>query len=164
MVRVMNASTKVDWSAELAIAPPGALARITANINRRHKRAFGVLKTENEFVGVVGPEDFDIWERQNRAIHARGRVRAGRSGSRMEVRFVLPLRRRILLAAFSVLYVLAAIGIAALPPDPSISAGEALIAVGGAVALALIFTAGARSQRSDLRSFLERTFAGVPRV
>ena len=154
----------VDWSADLAIATEGATARLAANINQRRQRVFGVLKTQNEFVGVVGPERFEIWERQKRAIHARGRARGRQRGTRLEVAFVVPFRTRALLGAFAVLYVLVAIGIASRPPDPGLSAEEAAIAVFGAIALAVIFSAGARSQRSDLRAFLERTFADVPRI
>jgi len=153
-----------DWSTDIAIAPDAALARIEADINRRRKRVLGVLKTENEFVGVTGPLGFEIWERQKRAIHARGELRARRGGTRLEVRFLLPLRTRILLGAFAVLYVLVIIGIAELPPDPSISPVELVIGAAGALVLSALFAAGARSQRADLRAFLERLFADVARV
>ena len=153
-----------DWSLDLAIAPDAALARIEADINRRRKRAFGVLKTENEFVGVTGSMGFEIWERQKRAIHARGDLRARRGGTRLEVRFLLPMRTRVLLGVFAVLYVLVIIGIAELPPDPDVSAVELAIGVAGGLLLAALFAAGARSQRADLRTFLERVFADVRRV
>src|SRR5947209_242494 len=79
-----------DWSADIAIAPDGALQKIGASINRRKKRAFGVLKTENEYVGFIREDTFEIWERQGRAVHGRGAVRARRGGSRVEVRLMIP--------------------------------------------------------------------------
>jgi len=153
-----------DWSIDLAIAPDAALARIEADINRRRKRAFGVLKTENEFVGVTGQLSFEIWERQKRAIHARGDLHAKRGGTHLAVEFVVPFRTRLLLGVFALLYVLVIVGIAELPPDPTISAVEVAIGVAGALVLAGLFAAGARSQRADLRAFLERLFADVRRV
>ena len=152
------------WSLDLAIAPEGARQRIAANINKRGKRAFGVLKTANEYVGVVADHEFEIWERQKRAVHARGRVVARHRGTRLEVSFVVPGRTRFLLGLFFVLYVLAALGIAMQPPEPSVTAGEIVVAVAGAVVLAVIFRLGARSQRGDLRALLERSFADVPRI
>ena len=153
-----------DWSLDLAVAPEAAVARIAANINRRGKRAFGVLKTENEFVGVIRGAEFEFWERQKRAIRARGLAHARRGGTHLEVAFVLPLRTRALLVLLGILYVLAAIGIAGQPPDTAISGGDAAIALLGAVVLAAIFAASARSQRADLRRHLERAFAEVPRI
>jgi len=152
------------WSCDLAIAPHGALDRIAARINRRGRRAFGVLKTSNEYVGIVGAEDFEIWERQKRAIHARGRVAAQQRGTRLEVEFVAPLRTRVMIALFFILYALASVGIATQPPDPAVSLGELGVSAAGALALGALFIAGARSQRADLRGFLETTFDDVRRV
>src|SRR5439155_6420903 len=153
-----------NWSCDLAIAPQGALDRISARINRRSKRAFGVLKTTNEYVGVVGPRAFEIWERQNRAIHARGRVDPRPRGTRLEVDFVAPLRTRVVIAVFFVLYALVSLGIATQPPDPALSAWEVAVAAAGAVVLVILFVAGACSQRAALLGFLERTFADVRRI
>jgi hypothetical protein len=152
------------WSLDLAIAPEGAIGRISAHINRRGKRAFGVLKTANEYVGVVADHDFVIWERQKRAVRARGRVVARNRGTRLEVRFIVPLRTRALIGIFFVLYALVSLGIATQPPETSVSGGEALVALAGAGALVGLFVAGARSQRADLRAFLERVFEGVARL
>jgi hypothetical protein len=157
-------STNEAWSLEVAIAPEGALGRIAANINRRGKRAFGVLKTGNEFVGAVVASEFEIWERQTRAVHALGRVTSRHRGSRVEVRFVVPLRTRVLLGLFFVLYVLVALGIATQPPEPSVSPAELITAVAGAAVLVALFIASARSQRTELRAFLERLFDGVARL
>ena len=158
--------TEVDetWSLDVAIAPDAAIGRISANINRRGKRAFGVLKTANEFVGVVAQRDFEIWEKQKRAIHARGRVVARSSGSRIEVTFVVPTLTRLLLGLFFFLYALVAIGIATQPPDPSVSLGEVVIALAGVAVLVTLFVIGARSQRTDLRGFLERVFEDVAKI
>lgn len=153
-----------NWSLDLAIAPEGALGRIGASINRRGKRAFGVLKTENEYVGVVAEREFEIWERQKRAVHALGRVTARQRGSRLDVSFLVPLRTRVLLGLFFALYMFAALGIATQPPEPSVSPAELLVAVAGAAVLVALFVAGARIQRADLRAFLERVFEGVGRL
>jgi hypothetical protein len=153
-----------DWSLDLAIAPDGAAGRIAANINKRSKRAFGVLKTTNEYVGIVHAREFELWERQQRAVHARGRVVPRHRGSRVEVSLVIPRRTRFLVGLFFALYLLVSLGIATRPPDPSISAGEVLIAVAGAGVLVALFTAGARRQRADLRKFFERVFEDVARI
>lgn len=153
-----------EWSIDLAIAPDGAIGRIKETINRRGKRAFGVLKTANEFIGVVVERDFEIWERQKRAVHARGRVVPRHRGSRVEARFATSPWTRSLLVLFFVLYVLVALGIATQPPDPSVSAGEVAVALAGAMLLVALFVVSARSQRADLRAFLERVFEDVARI
>ena len=153
-----------DWSLDLAIAPDGAAGRIAANINKRGKRAFGVLKIANEYIGVVVAHEFEVWERQQRAVHARGRVVPRDRGSRVEVSLVVPRRTRFLIGLFFVLYVLVSLGIATQPPDPGISAGEAVVAIGGAGVLAALFFAGARRQRQDLRAFFDRIFEDVARI
>jgi hypothetical protein len=153
-----------EWSIDLAIAPDGALQRIAAAINRPKKRAFGVLKTENEYVGFIRDDMFEIWERQNRAIHARGTIRGRRGGSRVEMRLAPRGLTKVLVGLFFVLYVVVAVGIATQPPRADVSVEEVAIAVGGAVLLAAIFTTSAARQRADLQRFLERTFSDVPRL
>ena len=153
-----------DWSLDLAIAPEGATARISAAINKRGKRAFGVLKTSDEYVGIVTEGEFEIWEKQKRAVHAHGRVRARARGSRLDVRFIVPTWTRLLLGIFFVLYALVALGIATQPPDPTVSLGEVLVAVVGVAVIVTLFVVSARSQRADLRAFLERVFDGVARL
>ena len=149
---------------DLAITPQSALGRIASAINRRPKRMFGILKTENEYVGNVRDEEFEVWERRQRAVRLRGHVRARAGGTRMELRLVIPLRTRTLIVLFFGLYIVVAIGIAARPPETFLSAEELLIALAGAVVLALIFLAAARRQRRDLRAFVESLFADVPRI
>ena len=153
-----------EWTIDLAIAPQSALGRIASAINRRPKRMFGILKTENEYVGNVQDEEFEVWERRQRAVRLRGRVQARTGGTRMELRLVLPLRTRILIGLFFSLYIVVAIGIASRPPETVLSAGEMLTAVAGAVVLALIFLAAAERQRRDLRAFVESLFADVTRL
>jgi hypothetical protein len=153
-----------DFSLDLAIAPEGARQLVAAAINRPKKRAFGVLKTENEFVGFLRDDVFEIWERQGRAIHLLGTIRARRGGSRVEIRLVLPRFRKVLVGLFFALYVLVAAGIATQPPGVEISAPELAIVLAGALLLAAIFTVGAEKQRADLRRFLDGTFKDVPRL
>jgi hypothetical protein len=153
-----------DFVLDIPIAPEGALARLSASINRPRKRLLGVLKTENEYVGDVRDEVFEIWERRQRAVRLRGRVRARAGGTRIELRFVLPMRTRTLIVLFFGLYFVVAIGIATQPPETALSAEEMLIAVAGAVVLALIFLAAAEWQRRDLRAFVERLFTDVTRL
>jgi len=153
-----------DWSLDVAIAPAGAMAKIASAINQPKKRAFGVLKTENEFVGFTRDGTFEIWERQKRAIHGHGTVRAIRGGSHIEMRLAPRGPTKVLVVTFFVLYALVAAGIATQPPRPDIGIEEVAIAVAGAVLLGVIFVAGATQQRSDLRRFLDRTFSEVPRL
>ena len=149
---------------DVAIAPESSLGRVATAINRRSKRMFGILKTENEYVGNVRDGEFEIWERRQRAVRLRGQVRARAGGTRMELRFVLPLRTRTLIVLFFGLYIVVAIGIAARPPETVLSVQELLIAVAGAVVLALIFLAAAERQRRDLRAFVESLFKDVTRI
>jgi hypothetical protein len=152
------------WSLDVQIAPDGALQRIGAAINRSKKRAFGVLKVENEYVGFIRGDDFEIWERQGRAIHGLGSVRGRRGGSRIELHTVLPRHTKALVGIFFALYVLGAAGIATQPPETDVSVEEIGIALAGAAVLAAIFAASAAQQRANLRRFLELIFAEVPRI
>ena len=152
-----------DWSLDVRIAPEGALGRISGSINKRKKRLFGVLKTEKEFVGVVRDGGFEIWERQQRAIHGVGTLLARRGGTRIEMRFVVPTRTRVLLALFFLLYGAVTVGIVKQKPDPVMSVTEAVIAAAGIVALVVIFAASAVRQRSEMRAFVERLFEDVAR-
>jgi hypothetical protein len=153
-----------EFVLDIPIAPESALARLSASINRPRKRLLGVLKTENEYVGDVRDEVFEIWERRQRAVRLRGRVRARAGGTRIELRFVLPMRTRTLIVLFFGLYFVVAIGIATQPPETALSAEEMLIAVAGAVVLAVIFLAAAEWQRRDLRAFVEGLFTDVTRL
>lgn len=153
-----------DWSLELAIAPDGAIQRIAAAINLPKKRAFGIFKTNDEYIGFVREDMFEIWERQGRAIHAFGHVRGRRGGSRIEVGLRLPERTKVLIAVFFALYVVVSAGIATQPPALDVSLEDVAIALVGAAVLVAIFAASAAQQRAHLRGFLERVFADVKRI
>ncbi|HEV8470083.1 MAG TPA: hypothetical protein VGR46_10780, partial [Candidatus Limnocylindria bacterium] len=133
-------------------------------INRKRQRVLGILKTQNEYVGHVGADGFEIWERQQRAVHASGRVIGQRGGTRIEVSFGLPMRTRALIAVFFGLYFVVAIGIALRPPETVLSIEELFVAIAGAAILAVFFIAAARRQRADLRTFVESVFTGVARI
>src|SRR6266550_6648804 len=139
-----------NLSLDVGTAPPGALTRISAAINRRPKRVLGVLKIENEYVGYVHADRFEIWERRQRAVHAVGTVLARSGGSHIDVRFVLPMRTRVLVVLFFALYADVAVGLA-LRSEGAITTPEIFAAVGGAVVLGVIFVLAAFRQRSDLK-------------
>jgi hypothetical protein len=152
------------WTLDIAIAPEAALALVNVAINRPKKRAFGIFKLQNEYVGVVGNAQFEIWERQKRAVHALGSISARRGGSRLEIRFGIGRRTPALIAVFFVLYATVALGFSRLEPEPAVSVSEVAVAAVGAAILAAIFAASAARQRADLEGFIQRLFADVPRI
>jgi hypothetical protein len=152
------------WTIDAAIAPEAALRRIATAINLPKKRAFGVLKLESEYVGFIRGDDFEIWERQRRAIHGLGSVRGRRGGSRIALRIVLPRRTKALIGIFFALYAVVAAGLVAQPPRTTVGVVDVAVALAGAAVLAAIFAASAAQQRADLRRFVERVFGDVPRI
>ena len=152
-----------DFSLEVAISPDAAVMRLKSAINRPKKRMLGVLKTNAEYVGVAEGRAFEVWERQQRAVHAFGQVRGIKGGGCIEVRFFLPPRTRILLGLFFVLYAIAGLGITARGED-GLSAVDIVLVITGAIVLAGLFQIAALRQRADLRSFLEGVFSDTPRV
>jgi len=84
----------------------------------------------------VSGNSFEIWERQQRAVHAVGRISPRRGGSRIEL---APLsyragpERSSLCSSLS--YVIVAFGHRAQPPEPDVSAAELAIAFLGGAAL-----------------------------
>ena len=149
---------------DVAAAPQGALTRISAGINRKPKRLLGVLKVENEYVGYVHADRFEIWERRQRAVHAVGTVAPRAGGSHIEVRFVLPPRTRVLIVVFFALYAVVAAGLAFGSSNDAALVQKLLVAALGALALVIIFVAAAIRQTSELRGFVERLFGEVPRI
>jgi hypothetical protein len=147
-----------DWSLDVGIPPDTALQRLAGALNQRPRRAFGLLKTENEFLGAVAGRDFEIWERRQRAVHAVGTARPKGGGTRLQLRFVIPPPTRVLILVFFVLYVVVVLGIASQPPDRALSAQELVIAASGALVTAALFYGAARRQRADLARFLETVF------
>ncbi len=145
------------WSLDVPLPPDAAIARVRDAINRPPKRALGVLKVENEYVGVTTRDAFEIWERRRNAIHAVGRVRGRGRGSRVAVDFRLTPRTRILGALFFALYVLAVAQFLAL--RGSIGAIDVAVTAAGALVTGGFFAHSARRQRDDLRGFVERVYA-----
>jgi hypothetical protein len=155
---------KSDIAVDIPIVPKDALFRISAGINRRPKRLLGVLKVENEYVGYVHADRFEIWERRQRAVHAVGTVQPRVGGSHIEVRFVLPMRTRVLIVVFFALYAAVAAGLTLGSSNDAALVQKLLVAALGALALVIIFVAAAIRQTSDLRGFVERLFGEVPRI
>jgi hypothetical protein len=153
-----------DLSLDVAVAPEATLARISSAINKRSKRLLGVLKVENEYIGYVDGDRFEIWERRQRAVHAIGTARGRIGGTHVAVRFVIPTRTRVLVVLFFVLYAVVALGLAVRSTDDTLTAQEVIAAVIGAVIVSVIFVAAALKQGSDLRGFVERLFVDVPRI
>ena len=144
------------WSIEVPVPPDAAVARIRDAINRPPRRALGVLKVENEYVGVVTRTEFEIWERRQNAVHAVGRVRPKGRGSRVGLEFHVTPRTRVFAVLFYVLYALAVAQFAAM--RGGVGAAEAAVAVAGAIVTGGFFTLSARRQREDLRAFVERVY------
>ncbi len=153
-----------DWSLDVAVAPEGALARIRAAINRPKKRAFGIFKTTNEYVGFTRDATFEIWERQQRAVHALGTVRGRRGGSRIELHFEMPRRTRVLIALFFLVYAIAAGGLTFREGGPLGPVEELVVASVGGLAIAAIFGLARARQRSDLRDFVDSVFREIARI
>ena len=149
------------WSLDVAMAPDAAARRIAGAINLPKKRLFGVLKVQREFLGVVDGTEFEIWERQARAVHALGRVRGVRGGSRIEARFAMPARTRALIVVFFVLFLLAAAAIADSRPQ-GFGSDSIVVLAAGFAALAGLFATGAWWQRRDLRTFIVSLFPREP--
>ena len=148
-----------DQVLHLALAPAAALAQVERSINRRGRRLFGIFKTEKEFVGQVFDGGFEVWERQQRAIHLVGLVRARRGGTRAELRYVLAPVTRVVTVIFFVLYFVGTIGLSLREPDPAVSIPEILAIVLGAVVLGGGFAFAARRQRADLEAFAARVLS-----
>ena len=149
---------------DVAIAPKAALHRVASAINLPKKRALGIFKTGNEYLGFVREDMFEIWERQGRAVHAIGTVRARRGGTSITVRATIPRLTRVLIGLFFALYAVAAIGIATQPPDPSVTPEELAFTVLGAAVIALVFSASAWKQSNDHRGLVDAIFRDMPRI
>ena len=149
---------------DVSVAPEGALARLASAINRPKRRALGLFKLESEFLGSVRANEFEIWERGQHAIHARGKVKGRRGGTRIEMRFVLSTRARVLMAIFVLLYGALALEFVLRPGETAEIAAKAAVAIGGLGVIGLIFFIGARRQQADLRAFVERVFGDLTRI
>lgn len=147
-----------DRVLDLALAPPAVLAKIERSINKRGRRLFGILKTEKEFVGQVFDGGFEVWERQQRAVHLVGLVRGRRGGARVELRYMLAPVTRVVTVAFFVLYFAGTVGLSLREPDPDLSAVELVAIALGAAVLAAGFWYSAQRQRADLAGLVARLF------
>lgn len=146
---------------EVALAPAAVLAKVAASVNRREKRLFGIVKTKKEFVGALFDGGFEVWERQQRAIHLVGHVRAKRGGTRVELRYVLAPVTRVVTVIFFALYFIGTVGLSLRAPDPGLSAVELVAIVLGAALLAAGFFYSARRQREDLAAFVAGLFGAA---
>lgn len=146
---------------DVRLAPEAVAGRIASAINRPPRRAFGLLKTENEFVGIVRGTEFEIWERRNHAVHAVGIVQGRRGRSRVELRTRLTPRTRWQLALFFALFALAVVAFALTPSDRPPLLPTPLVGVAGAAVLGAVFYVGANRQRADLERFVRSILADV---
>lgn len=149
-----------DEVLDVATAPAAVLAKVAASINRREKRLFGIVKTRKEFVGALFDDGFEVWERQQRAVHVVGLVRPRRGGTRVELRYMLAPVTRVVGVIFFALYLVGTLGLAVREPDPGLSAIEVAAIVLGAALLAGGFVYFARRQRADLAAFAARVIGG----
>ena len=151
-----------DEVLDVPIAPAAALARIERSINRREKRLFGIVKTKQEYVGQIFDKGFEVWERQQRAVHLVGLVRARRGGTRIELRYAVAPVTRVVTVVFFALYVVGTVGLALRAPEESVSAVELAAIVIGAAVLGGGFVYFARRQRAELAAFVTRVFGEDP--
>jgi hypothetical protein len=151
-----------DLVLDTPLPPETALRGLRTAIQQRPRRAFGVVKVRNEFVGVVTEDGFEVWERRQRAVRAVGQARRHRGGSRIEVRFRLSPVSRVAIGIFFALYAAAAAGIAYQPPANDISGTDVAIAAAGAAVFAAFFYAASRRQRRDLAGFLTNVLTAGP--
>lgn len=143
---------------DVAVAPEALMSRLRAAINQKPKRAFGVLKVANEWVGVVDGNEFAVWERRQHATRAEGRISGRRGGSRVEARIALTRRSSILVVVFFALFMAGAVGALTLPEGLGIAPSTLALAFFGGLATLALFWVGALRQRAALRGFLSDVF------
>ncbi len=146
---------------DVDVAPEALTRRLNAVVNHQPKRMFGVLKVGPHWVGVVSGNDFVVWEKQQHATHAEGRIRGRRGGSRIEAHIGVTRRTRILTIVLFALFVVGAIGILAREESLGLTpSGLGVAALGAFVTLTLFWSAALR-QRAALRAFLSEVFRGA---
>lgn len=143
---------------DIAVAPEALAIRLRTAINRRPKRMFGVLKVSAQWVGVVSGTEFIVWEKQQHATRATGRIRGRRGGSRVEADITLTRRTRMLAVVFFGLFAVAAIGILAREGGLGFGPGGLAVAALGALVTLSLFWSAALRQRAALRAFLNEIF------
>ncbi len=151
-------SLSEDYVLDVPVAPEALASRLRAAISVRPKRAFGVIKVHSEWVGLVGGKEFDVWERQQHATHARGRIIGRRGGSRVEARIGLTRRAGLLAVLFFALFAFVAVGFLGRPEGPGSGQASVGVAALGALAIAGLFWSYSLRQRAALRRFLNEVF------
>lgn len=147
-----------DYVLDATVAPEALAGRLRAAINTRPKRALGVLKVHSEWIGLVAGNEFVVWEKQQHATRATGRIRRHKGGARVEARIALTRRTSVLMVVFFTLFAVAALGLLAREEGLGIGpTGLGIAVVGGLVTLTLFWWAGLR-QRAALRRFLDEVF------
>lgn len=147
---------------EVPATPEALASRLRSRLNQRPKRALGVLKVSDEWIGAVHGDQFAVWERRQHAMRAQGRIRGVRGGSRVEARIALTRRSTVLMAVFFLLFFVGAVGILSQPEGLGISPATLVIAVLAGSATLLGFWIGSLRQRAALRSFLADVFRASP--
>jgi hypothetical protein len=143
-----------DLVIEVPVAPEAVASRLQSRLNQRPKRAFGVLKISDEWIGVVHGDRFAVWERRQHAMRAEGRIRRVRGGSRVEARIALTRRSAVMMVVFFVLFALGAVGILSQPQGLGISPATLVLAVLAGFGTLLVFWVGSLRQRAALHAFL----------
>jgi hypothetical protein len=149
-----------DLEFDVAGSPADVIERLRSALQERPRRLLGMLKVRNEFIGVVTSDEFEVWERRQRAVHAVGAVVRAPGGSRVRVQFRLTPVSRMLTALFFFLYVLIALGLATQSPNPEFTPLDAGASLAGALFFVVLFYFAARRQRRDLRRYLEDVLTG----
>ena len=145
---------------DVDVAPEALITRLRSTINQQPKRLFGVLKVSDHWVGVVSGTQFVVWEKQQHATRAEGRIRGRRGGSRIEAHIGVTRRTRILTVVLLVLFLVAAAGILGREGSLGLTPAGLTVAAVGAVVTLTLFWASALRQRAALRAFLNGVFAG----
>lgn len=147
-----------EYVRDIEVAPDHLLGLLRAELAKRPRRMFGVLKQGDEFIGVVEAGEFAVWERQQHATRAVGRVRGRRGGSRIEARIGVTRRTRVLMVIFFVLFGLGAYGVLLRGEGLRADATGIGFAIAAGVATLVMFWVVSLRQRARLRGFMDRVF------
>lgn len=153
-----SALTGERYVLDVDVAPEALVARLRRRINAQPKRLFGVLKVGAHWVGIVSGTEFVVWEKQQHAMRAEGRIRPRRGGSRIEAQIGLTQRTRVLAVVFFTLFVIATFGILAREGGLGIGPAGLSVAALGAMVILSLFWSSAMRQRAALRAFLSDVF------
>jgi hypothetical protein len=150
-----------EYVRDVAVAPEHLIGLLREELAKKPKRALGVLKTGDEFRGMIAGTEFAVWERQQHATRAIGRIRGRRGGSRIEASISLTRRSRILTVAFFVLFAIGAYAVLERGEGFRTDAtGISLAIVAGAATLVMFWLVSLQ-QRARLRRFLDRVFGAA---